>query len=573
MEIEKSILASAKADFQQARQQAALQEVLGRLTGQDTALLSFDEAYKKLKATGIAERGLQDIPIEAIVGSVNRYTDFTRSFLPRLDSDAERWATVKAIATDPTSRGLEPIQVYKIGEAYFVSDGNHRVSVARQLNAPSIEGYVTEVQTRVPLSAAASPEELILKSEYAEFLEETHLDRLRPGIDLLVTVPGQYDFLRAEIDAHCRWLAATQPELLTQFNDLQAAIAHWYDTVYMPVVLSIRERGLLRDFPERTETDLYIWIAEHRSELESELGWQVKPQAAAESLVAESAAGAGGGLLGVLVDGPAAGEWRKDKIEDRYTDRLFRDILVPITGDEIGWHALSQAIGVAQREGARLNGLHVVATDSEKESDNIHIIREIFDRQCAEAGVAGTLAVEVGEVSTSICKRALLSDLVIVNLAHPPSAQRLARLGSGFRTLIRRCARPVLAVPGTSTPLTNILLAYDGSPKAKEALFVATYFAEQWRSALTVLTVTESEATEAAIEHARQYLQMHELNATFLEREKMPVSEAVLGLANEIQADLIVMGGYSKSPVVEIVVGSAVDHVLRESNIPMLICR
>ncbi len=200
-------------------------------------------------------------------------------------------------------------------------------------------------------------------------------------------------------------------------------------------------------------------------------------------------------------------------------------------------------------------------------------IQALFERYCNEAQVPGSLAVEVGEIAASVCKRAVLNDLIIVNLAHPPVAQRLARLGSGFRTLIRFCPRPILAVPGPETPLSNILLAYDGSPKAKEALFVATYFAEQWKSALTVLTVMESEAGAAAVNHARQYLEMHELSANFVEREKMPPAEAVLDVAKAIHSDLIVMGGYSKSPVVEIVVGSAVDQVLRESEAPILICR
>jgi nucleotide-binding universal stress UspA family protein len=567
MEVGPSFLASARADFRQARQQAAMQDVLARFRGGPTTLLPFDEAYKKLKASGMVERGLKDIPVDAIVGSVNRYSDFTRSFLPRLDSDSDRWATVKALALDPTQRGLEPITAYQIGDAYFVSDGNHRVSVAKQMGTPTIEAYVIEVTTRVSLSATASPEELILKSELADFLERNRLDLTRPTSDLMVTVPGQYIILDEQIE-DC------QKQLSVQSGaevPLEEAAANWYDTAYLPVVLSIRDRGILRDFPGRTETDLFIFISQHRTDLEQELGWEVTANAAAQSLVSQPTPSTG--LLGVLADGPAAGEWRKDKIEDRYTDHLFADILVPLSGDEVGWNALTQSILIAKREGSRLNGLHIVATEADRDTDSVHQVREIFDRHCAEAGVTGSLAVDVGDISASVCNRAVLNDLVVVNLAHPPAAQRLARLSSGFRTLIRRCARPILAVPGTSTPLSNILLSYDGSPKAKEALFVATYFAEQWKAALTVLTIIESEASHEAVTHARQYLEMHELQANFVEHEKVGPSDAILSLAKNLNSDLIVMGGYSKSPMVEIVVGSAVDQVLRESEIPMLICR
>jgi nucleotide-binding universal stress UspA family protein len=291
---------------------------------------------------------------------------------------------------------------------------------------------------------------------------------------------------------------------------------------------------------------------------------------AAASLVGQSSPG---GLLGVFADGPAIGQWRQDRIEDRYTDHLFADILVPLSGEEVGWHALTQALIVAKREDSRIHGLHLAPNEEQKESDDARRMRDLFTQRCDEAGVRGTLAVEAGEIANTICNRALLADLVILNLAYPPSAQPLARLGSGFRTIIRRCARPILAVPGTSTPLERVLLAYDGSPKAKEALFVATYFAEQWRASLAVVTVIESDATREALDYVRKYLEMHEVEAVFIESEKEPTPGAILKVAEDQGSHLIVMGGYGSRPVVEVVIGSSVDQVLRESKMPMLICR
>ncbi len=559
---------SALADFRQARQQAAIQEVLARFTGQSVELLAFDEVYKKLKPMGMAERGLKEIPLAAIVGSVNRYTDFTRSFLPRLDEDAHRWAKVKTLADDPGSAGLPPIQVYQIGEAYFVSDGNHRVSVARQMGSTMIEAYVTEVQTRAPLSASATPEEIILKAEYADFLDRTRLDVSCPGADFTVTAPGQYAKLQEQIETYQHCCSQKQPEPLSMAD----AAARWYAEVYQPVVQVIRDRGILRDFPGRTEIDLYLWVSAHRAELEAELGWQVRPEAATASLVAQSS-GSPGGLLNVLADGPAPGLWRQTKIEDRYTDRLFADILTPLSGEADGWSALAQALVVAQRERSQIHGLHLVADEAQKESEAVRLIGEQFSRECEAAGVAGSLAVEVGEVAAGICNRALLNDLVILNLTHPPAAQPLARLGSGFRALIRHCARPVLAVPGSAASLERILLAYDGSPKAKEALFVAAYLAEQWQAFLAVVTVIESDSMKEAPAEMRQYLEIHEIEAAFLEIEKEPAPEAILKAARALKSELLVMGGYGATPMVEIVVGSSVDQLLREAEIPMLICR
>src|SRR3989304_9596836 len=114
---------AAVRDFPAARQRAALQEIMARLTGQSVGLLSYEEVARKLKTSGSVHRGRQDVPLDGIVGSVGRYTDFTRSFLPRHDSDQDRWARGRGLAAVDGSAGVPPLEGYKIGEAYFVLDG------------------------------------------------------------------------------------------------------------------------------------------------------------------------------------------------------------------------------------------------------------------------------------------------------------------------------------------------------------------------------------------------------------------------------------------------------------------
>jgi hypothetical protein len=183
----KSRMDRALQDFHEARRQAALQEVVARLTGKSTKLLAFDDVSQKLKASGGIDRGVQEISLDAIVGSCERYEDFSRTFLPLLESDKERWARVNVHITTKGLADVPPILVYQIGQAYFVLDGNHRVSVARQLGATRIKADVTEFQPRVSLSPDDSPAELILKAEYADFLERTNLNVNRPQVDLRVT--------------------------------------------------------------------------------------------------------------------------------------------------------------------------------------------------------------------------------------------------------------------------------------------------------------------------------------------------------------------------------------------------
>jgi hypothetical protein len=152
---------SALQDFNDARLKGSLQEALARLTGKSNELLSYDEVAQKLKLRARSDRGIQEIPVDAIVGSVGRYTEFTRTFLPRRLEDQDRWARVKAVMIET---GLEPIEVYKVGEVYFVLDGNHRVSIARQEGFEFIEAHVIEVNTNIPITPDLQPDDLITKA-------------------------------------------------------------------------------------------------------------------------------------------------------------------------------------------------------------------------------------------------------------------------------------------------------------------------------------------------------------------------------------------------------------------------
>lgn len=165
---------AAVSDFDKARWRATLETMMAHLTGKSADLLGYEDVCQKLKFRGSTFRGLRDIPLDAIVGSVGRYTDFTRSFWPRRDNNKHRWAKVKAAMSDLV--GLPPIAVYQIGPIYFVVDGHHRVSVARQLGTTHVEAYVTEIHTEVPLSPDFQPDELM-----GEVKEAETPDRLETG--------------------------------------------------------------------------------------------------------------------------------------------------------------------------------------------------------------------------------------------------------------------------------------------------------------------------------------------------------------------------------------------------------
>ena len=562
METNDLIYTAVLRDFQDARRRATLEDLRARLTGESDDLLSYEAIRDLVRGESSTSRGLQDIPLDAIVGSVGRHHDFTRSFLPRRENDKHRWANVKLKAL--YQGGFPPIEVYQLGDVYFVLDGNHRVSVARQLGADTIQAYVTEVRSRVALSDEVEPGELIIKARYARFLGHTVLDQTRPGLNLLVTAPGQYRKLEEQVEAHRRLLA----QRLGRDVGIAEAAAAWYDEIYLPVIQVIRDRDLVSGFPGRTETDLFLHVSERQEELAEEIGWTVPPVRVAGELAptpsqrrrpVETEASDGAGQELATLPDPAS-------------LRLFPEILVPISGAERGWLALEQALLVAQREGSALRGFHVARSQAESAMQRARSVQAEFDRRCQAAGVAGQLVVEAGPVARTICQRARWTDLVVANLTFPPGRSLAGKLQSGFRTLVHRCSRPVFAVPQVSA-LSRALLAFDGSPRAREALFVATYLAGRWRIPLAVVTVVEpGRAGPDVLDAARAYIQARGIEASYLARQG-DVADGILQAAADFQADLLIMGGYGYSPVWEAMLGSAVDRLLRECRQPMLICK
>ena len=566
-------------DFRRARRKAALQEVVSRLTGHDNALLSFEEARQRLKASGEEKRGLQRIPLKSIIGSVGRYSDFNRNFLPRKNAQLLRWAKVKSVLRDLDE--MPPIQVYQIGEAYFVLDGNHRVSIARERGLEEMQAYVTEIHTKVPLTPETDLNDFILKSEYAEFLANTNIDESCPQASLNITAPGRYKLLEKHIHLHQQQMNAESDKEVSA----QEAACDWHREVYLPVIQVIKNRGILRGFPKRTETDLYVWMAEHQEKLEENLGWSVGVDDVADDLVNQRGEGIKQRLTRfvkriraaiippILEPGPQPGKWREDQLATHAAGHLFTHILVPFNGKEQSWQALEQAIRVALREESHLLGLHIVENESERESDFVKSLAEQFEARCQDAGLVCEFAVDVGGIASTINARARWSDLVVLYMAHPPESQISSRLSSGIRSLIQRCPRPILTVHPTSRKLKRFLIAYDGSPKAKEAIYMAAYFVGRWEASLVVLTVTENGSKPPwAAFRAKRYLDSQNITAKFIHKNG-EVGESILKAVEEEEIDMILMGGYSRKPVAEVILGSALDEVLRNAKQPVFICR
>ena len=572
------LMSDAVADFRRARTRAKLEQIQAWLTGESAVLLDYEHVRKSVRALGQFDRGVQDIPISSIVGSVGRYTDFTRMFLPRQKDDVTRWARVKVAMTDMV--GLPPIEVYKIDQVYFVLDGNHRISVARELGATHIQGYVTEVMTDVPLTPDIQPDDLILKAEYADFIFRTQIHQHQPEADLSVSVPGQYQKLKEHISVHRYYMGLELEREISQ----EEAVTHWFEEVYIPVIRIIRELGVLASFPGRTEADLYVWLMEYRAALAEQTGIEASMTPVVQDLVKRYSPTqhnklerVGRRLLNVvtpkvLVDGPEPGMLQQ-RTKSRLQKVLFADILMAIDGSERGWRALSWLTEFAKLENTKLHGLHITRNQSGTKKQRVERVRAEFNQRLGDAGVKGDFAVVSGDVASLIVDRARWMDLVAISLSHPYESDPRSRGESGLRSIIRRNPTPVLAIPDIDFHLNRLLIAYDDSPKAREALFVATYLAGTCQTCLDVVAVAPAlHLADEALRYAITYAEDHHVTAAFL-REEGPAGTGILRVAEERGADMVIMGGYGFGPVAELALGSAVDEVLQSRSLPVLVCQ
>lgn len=568
----------ALEDFREARAKARLQHLWASVTGKSDELLQYDEITRKMHVEGRSSKGVKEIPVDAIVGSVNRYQDFDRNFLPLRDEDMERWARVKSAITSPGSPGLPPIRVYKIGDAYFVLDGNHRVSISKQMGIETVEAHVTEIKTKVPLSPEDTPEDIILKSEYSDFLASTNIDEIIPEVEFELSFPGQYETLKEHIHVHRHYLGIEQEREIPW----DEAVRHWYQHVYLPVVEIIREQNILKEFPELTETDLYLWVLDHQTYMQEELGWSIRPEKAAADLVEvrgrRFARVLQRGLINFLrfilpdqlEDFSKTGEWHEEKKKE--TESLFEDILLAIDGSSESWIALEQAIILAELEGSEIRGLLVERYKS-KEYLNHQDIEQAFNERLNQSNINGNLVFAEGDIAETILKRAEVNDIVVLKLAHPPKPKFFSRIKSGLRTIIRQSSRPLLMVRDKLSAMNHIMIAYDGSDKSEEALFVGKYIGGKYHKHLSLLVVSENEERGSQLlAHAEEYLG-DICVSSILQSTEHGVSQVILQAAAEKGADMILMGGYGFPPLLEVVLGSTVDDVLRGTQIPVIICR
>ena len=497
-------------DFRQARRKAALNTILNRIRGENAQLLSYEDVIHQLQGRELPGRELRQIRLDAVVGSVARYKDFTRTFLPKEDNQRDRWSRVKLLMT---RSGLPPIEVYDINGNYFVKDGNHRVSVAREMGLETIEAYVTPVITRVPLSAIDDANALILKSEYAEFLTHTRLGDTRPDSTLMASVPSAYRELLEHIDVHRYYMGITQHREISY----EEAASHWHDEVYLPVKELIAENHLLAEFPERTEADLYLWITRHKCELQAYLGWEVPQDAViADLLMSNRPTGHGLQHLGRRLRSLL----RLDNTDERTVngrrsspgtgvcvaaeDCLLKTILVLIDGSEPGWDALARALELGQVDQGQILGLLPTAGAVEAGRD-VEAETARLRNTCEAAGLRHTLLQVETDLDAALRRHSRLTDVFVVNVTERDDGGGAD--WAALEAMMQAVACPMLILRGHSNPMRRVLLISTSGEVPDESLCTACYMAAREKVAFEAVVLKPSADPEDNTAGIRGYLE------------------------------------------------------------------
>jgi hypothetical protein len=252
--------ADVEDDFLRARRRQVLGRLVQRLRREPddvNLILPFDEVVAALGRVGERRLGLRTIPLARIVGSVDSMRDFDRLFRPTSSRVRERWERL-ALA-QRRGESIPPIDVYQVGDLYFVADGHHRVSIALTTGQKTIDAYVTEVLTAVPADGIRHRSDLLFKSYELLFRSRVKLQP-QAYAKIKVSDPWSYAELGEAVEA---WgFRLMQHE--HKFYDREQVSRRWFAEEFTPVVRMLHSADLVGS---NTDAEAYLIVASERYRL------------------------------------------------------------------------------------------------------------------------------------------------------------------------------------------------------------------------------------------------------------------------------------------------------------------
>ncbi len=278
---------------------------------------------------------------------------------------------------------------------------------------------------------------------------------------------------------------------------------------------------------------------------------------------------------------------------------MIRNILVALDGSQHAEGALEYALWLASRLRAKVIGGHVIdivsiegsflhdvsgslgfepyLDFSSKMREALHergrALLELFRTRCTDRGVACDTTMPLGVVANEICDLARTADLVVLGHRGVNEQFSTGLLGGTTESVARKSPKPVLVCPSTFREVTKPLLAYDGSQRASAAMHMAAELSSALGLPLTVLHVARADGDgESVLAEARRYLAAYDVPVTY-ESVTGPPHQRIVDVLRERGYDLLTIGAYGHSRIIEMVLGSTTEFVLRNSPAPVLLTR
>jgi hypothetical protein len=261
--------AQTEEDFAKARNKAFFNEIQHLLSPEEASLISLNDVKQLIRPVNETYLGMKVIPIDKIIGSEGRYKDFDNNFFPKSSHLRNRWEHVDEAAIKEIN--LPPIKVYEIAGLYFVRDGNHRVSVAKARGTEFIDAEVVTLQSEIKLKKPDNINDIvkqIINYEKRLFYAETSFGDITDFWCLDFSRAGRYDVIYNHILTHKYFLNQKQKDEVS----MEDAIISWFTKVYIPIISTIQKKKILKKFPKRTYSDLYVWIVRYWDDLKHKFG-------------------------------------------------------------------------------------------------------------------------------------------------------------------------------------------------------------------------------------------------------------------------------------------------------------
>ena len=261
--------AQTEEDFAKARNKAFFNEIQHLLSPEEASLISLNDVKQLIRPVNETYLGMKVIPIDKIIGSEGRYKDFDNNFFPKSSHLRNRWEHVDEAAIKEIN--LPPIKVYEIAGLYFVRDGNHRVSVAKARGTEFIDAEVVTLQSEIKLKKPDNINDIvkqIINYEKRLFYAETSFGDITDFWCLDFSRAGRYDVIYNHILTHKYFLNQKQKDEVS----MEDAIISWFKKVYIPIISTIQKKKILKKFPKRTYSDLYVWIVRYWDDLKHKFG-------------------------------------------------------------------------------------------------------------------------------------------------------------------------------------------------------------------------------------------------------------------------------------------------------------